>query len=114
MINPLINKLPTDTLHQIYCILDFIDSLPNEDGDGAFMSQKQLFGYFSILQCVKNALKFELERTRTVPALADDELPHPAKLIGGIENIKHPALKNRLLAELWQAIDLCTKPETTS
>ncbi len=111
MINPLIHKHPGDTLHCVYCVLDFIDSLPNEDLDGASLNREQVFGYFCILRCLKDALKFEYTRNNIVPDTADDELPHPAKILGGIENIKHHASRNRLLTEFDRAIELCDKPE---
>ncbi len=111
MLNPLIHKHPGDTLHYVYSILDFLESLPNEGKDGAFLSREQVFGYFCILQCLKNALKFELERTKAAPENPMDELPHPDKLIGEMENIQHPVLRDWLMSEFERAIDLCNKPK---
>ncbi len=97
MLNPLINKHPTDTLHCIYCVLDLLESLPNEDPEGAFLNRNQAFGYYCVMQCVKNALLFESDRVSKAPATDSDDVPHPAGEENPLPKAEKPILR-RVLA----------------
>ena len=107
MLNPLIHKLPCDTLHHAYCVLHFIDTLPDHDGKYAILNQEKKFGYFCIMQLVKDALRFEYERTRTGEP-DDDEQANVRGITEKIEAITSSRLKARLLAELEEALYICS------
>ena len=107
MLNPLIHKHPDETLHHVYCVLDFIDMLPNPAGNSAVLSREEMFGYFCIIQCIKDALRFECARTNTAEPDSNKQL-NIREIIVKIEAMQHSKLKATLFAEFTEALYICT------
>ena len=107
MINPLIQAHPGDTLHYLYCVLDFLETLPNENPEGASLSPHQVLGFFWIVQCVKDALLFERERASTSPRRYREQVPRAARVARLVKGISHPRLRDLLLSDVVEAVDLC-------
>lgn len=105
MLNPLIHKHPSDTLHNIYCVLAFLESVPEDAAGSTLQTADQAFGFFCIIRCLKGALRFEMERSST--SKQHTKPPHPAQIVRQAKAIKHPQLRSWLLSTFLEAIERC-------